>query len=176
MFKQKKITFILLPAVVIIWGVIAYRIIASVSQGSEGFYREKAIDIVIRPDSIHTSDTLMLNYRDPFGKACYASIQDSKLQETNILNFKPTNSSMVSKIKVETVMVNEVQKSFSSIKISYRGTITNKKDKRSIAILSVNGSRCLLSKGEQYQDLLITDICKDSVLIKYGKQDFWIKK
>jgi hypothetical protein len=167
MMKNKAMVYILGFMVAIIWGIIIYRIVAAVNKDDE-----PALPIVGAPakkepldehELVRDTNTLKLNYRDPFGQAKpgkdTVQLPVSKLIRSTVpLTFKPA----VSKPTIN----------WSFIK--YSGYIRNPRTKQLIALMNINGKSLMLSEGESAEQVKIVKNMKDSIKVAYNNHTKFI--
>lgn len=151
--------YILGLLVVIVWGLIIYRIYQSVdSRGQDDIPAApgKAAKEVYNDYEIPKDTTrLLLNYRDPFS--------DSAEADTVVLH-KPK--------RVITV-VPKVPPAVNWGFVKYAGFVSNPVTKKLIAIVRINGKNVMLSEGESNQNVKLLKNMRDSIKIYFeGKTKF----
>lgn len=160
--KNKKAIYILLPAVILIWGLVAYRIYSSVSD-------EKNIPITQsnifaeKPAIVNDTFSIHNNYRDPF------------LDKTNLWQAQEIGNSNPVK---QTEVVKEVKQA-EVIRwpvILFSGLVKNQKSNKQIVLMTINGTSHLMKQGEQIAGISLTKVYKDSVEVTYEKEKKVIKK
>jgi type II secretory pathway component PulC len=161
--KSKKSLYILLAAVVIIWGLIIYRIITNVSFSAKQPQIYSNTHQVETKQLVLDSFSIVANYRDPFLD------KRRKLKTT-----KPVvKKTAIKKKIVEKPVKNIIKPNYN---IRYKGLIAKQSNNKSLAILSINGKEVLLRYKENYKDLTLLKILKDSVLIGSPNGNFYIKR
>ncbi len=160
--KNKKLTYFLICAVAIVWGVILHRIFFNkpeedyILKDSNAIAKHEPYDqYVLKEDTFK----LVLNYRDPFlGEDIRVSElkpEVTKFQQMNI------TSSVSPKPVVDWTM------------IKYSGYIINPITKKMVCIIIVNGIERMLVEGESFDGAKLLKNKKDSVLISWkGKQKY----
>jgi hypothetical protein len=162
--KGKKTTYLLLIAVLAVWGTIIYRIIEhrkpdivpeytySVNSGSEELFSD---------DDVYK---LKLNYTDPFLKGNYSTTSQSK--ETakavnNQNNFRrrvlPQNSSVINE------KVNWPE-------IKYSGLIINNNSSSQIGLLVIDNESFIMQSGDEQKEVKLEKLYPDSVSVKFGEE------
>jgi hypothetical protein len=157
--KNKKLTYVLGLAVAIVWGLIIYRIIASVNNGNDAMNntpvaitKEPFNDYTVPKDTTH----LLLNYRDPFG----------------MVKFKDTVKT-VSKHGKDYVKALPVKPVINWGFIKYSGYIRNPNSKKLIAIISIHGKSVELTEGETAENVKLIKNMRDSIKVFFdGKTKF----
>lgn len=155
MLKGKTATYLLIAAVAAVWGLIIYRIFASIGDDvpvSASALPGKKVpldDYAFKPDTTR----LLLNYRDPFGKSSTVSTSDTS-------NLKKTASKV-------TLTAAPVKKEITWPAISYGGYIQNPESKKLIALLHINGRNVMLAEGESVDGVKLIKNLKDVVNLQY---------
>ncbi|SDQ01677.1 hypothetical protein SAMN05428975_5928 [Mucilaginibacter sp. OK268] len=158
--KNKKIVYLLILLVVIVWGMVIYRIYAAVSDNSEPVIapvtkiKEPYDDYGIAKDT----SRLQAKYRDPFGLAPTkdtAAVSPSKSIHRSIpLTVSP---------------------GINWAAISYMGYIQNPGSKKIIAIMHINGKEVMMTEGENNEQVKLLKNLRDSIKISYHGQTKFIK-
>lgn len=159
--KNKGVTYLLIVAVALVWGIIIYRIffMDPVEEDSGQFIKsttkhEPFDQYLVKKDTF----TLALNYRDPFLSNVNAPVEIPKTSlATQALQIPvkpfvpPPNWEM----------------------IRYSGYITNPVTKKLVSILTVNGKEQMVAEGESLEGVRLLKNKKDSVLVSWmGKQKY----
>jgi hypothetical protein len=157
MKNNKLLTYVLIGAVVAVWGWVIFKIINGGGSGNSG-------NVIIENNSkIETSNaeldtfSLIAEYRDPF-VIKYVSVnlaEDLNLEEAKPEKIKP--------------IIN-----WPTIK--YVGTVKNKVSDKKIALVNINDRNILLGVGDTAQEVYITAIYSDSLLVLYKKEIKAIEK
>ncbi len=157
--KNKRMTYVLVVAVLIVWGIIAYRILSGLDHNDEyiadhnkTFVKEKYDDYAMSKDTSH----LLLNYRDPFGLSA------------------PPDTIPKTKEKIFIALSKSPKANFNWNFIKYCGFVRNPGTKKLIAILTINGKNTMLAEGETAENVKLLKNFKDSVMIVFNKQTKFI--
>ena len=153
--NSKTTVYILLPAVIFIWGLIFYRIFGGVDTASvKQLSRREAIPTRQKEILGEATFQLDLTYADPFlgGKA---KRKEDKTESTITAETSPTPEPALPLVE-------------------YRGCIANQRG--ITAYLVVNGQVNLCGKGQELEGLQIIEIREDSLWVDFGKEKKWIKK
>lgn len=161
--KNKKLTYFLICAVAVVWGVILHRIFFN---NTEEEYQLKNPAALIKHEPydqyVAKEDTfkLALNYKDPF----LGGIVPESMPKTEALPVaKPAN--FMPPLPPKPVVDWSV--------IKYAGYIVNPVTKKLVSIITVNGTERMLAEGESFDGAQLLKNKKDSVLISWkGKQKF----
>ncbi|UOB17896.1 hypothetical protein [Abyssalbus ytuae] len=125
--KNKRNTYLLLILVIVIWGIIAYKIISSLGNNSTPAGPEQKFEVSFNPKPVKGIDTFSIkaNYRDPF----LGTVEKPK-------------SVIVSKPK--TTQPPEIE-----IPVSYSGFIKDKKTREKIFFVHINGMQHLMKANKE---------------------------
>jgi hypothetical protein len=156
--KNKKFTYFLGFAVLLIWGLILYRVFYSVSDDKDEPViaakpvREPYNDYTVPKDTTH----LLLNYRDPFGL--------QKQKDTVRLSLNKIHSAAI---------LPAVKPGINWSFIKYSGYIRNPGSKKLIAMVIINGKDAMLSEGETAGNVKLIKNMRDSIKVAFeGKTRF----
>jgi hypothetical protein len=158
--KNKVLTYILVVVMLLVWGMIIYRIVAAYSGGTDEGYVPPAVAKEVFNDYAVARDTspLLLNYRDPFGLAV----------KKDTANRSPKVRSTAVHTGVNPAM------SFNWSVVRYSGYIKNPGSKKLIAFMHINGRAAEMGEGETIDQFKLIRNLKDSVLVKHGGQTKYI--
>ena len=158
--KNKKLIYFLGFVVVMVWGIIIYRIIDA-SSGSDDPVpvasntpeKEAYNDFAVAKDTTR----LLLNYRDPFG----------------LIKQKDTVSLAVKKSYHKSIVSMPQKPVFNWGFIQYSGYIRNPGSRKLITLININGKNEMLSEGESRDNVKLIKNLKDSIKISFnGKTKF----
>lgn len=168
--KNKAGVSFLVLVVVVVWGLIIYRVVSAASDEDARHFtiqptvpKEPLNDYALVKDTA----TLRLNYRDPFS-------QDVQ---------KDTAELPVSQLTAHQPLL-PVPKALSALPqkpvvnwnlIRYAGFIRNPHTKKLLALLSIGGKSLMLSEGEAADQVKLLKNLKDSVRITYQNQTRYIR-
>jgi hypothetical protein len=150
--KNKTLTYVLGFAVLIVWGLILYRIFAYVKTDDTTddtptvFKKEPYNDYAVKKDT----STLNLKYRDPFG----------------LVKPVDTNRSIKKQFKLQSVVT--PQPAFNWDFIKYTGYIRNPETKKLIAILQINGKSEMMAEGDVSDNVKLLKNVQDSVKVRFN--------
>jgi hypothetical protein len=149
MLKNKKITYLLITLVALIWGLIFYKIYSNF--GGKKQAERNLRQSVIAVESVHGDSIfiLSLNYPDPFLKV------SGQTAETPV-------ESAVSPTVVNWPL------------IEYRGLLTSNGKNESTGLLKVQNSDLLVKQGKIYSAIRIRTITRDSICLEYQKVSRWL--
>ncbi|MDR3694117.1 hypothetical protein [Mucilaginibacter sp.] len=156
--KNKKLTYLLGLVVVVVWGMIIYRVFNGLNSNDNTATvaplktaKEAYNDFSIPKDTTH----LLLNYRDPFG----------------IAREKDTDKVVIRKVSERKIPIQVKPMDWGFIR--YSGYMLNPATKKMIALVSVNGQNITLAEGQTKNDVKLIRNLRDSIKISYaGKTKF----
>lgn len=161
--NKKKVNYILIPVVLLIWGYIAYIIINGFSKEEKTFTINNRLS-PIEIDSVKSdSFVLQANYIDPFLK--------NKTYQTS-----RSSSKIISKPKINTPKKEVIKPSVNWNFIHYHGRIKNQKTGKHVAMMNISGKDYLINEGESKDDVKLIKLLEDSIKISYQKEYAFIKK
>lgn len=162
--KSKKSIYILLPLVLIIWGVLGYRLFSFFGNEEEPIENDLTFQVqniaYKAPDSVK----IVVDYRDPFSGKLSDGNNSNKLKISNLR--KP---------KTETILSNKEE---NKPIIVYRGLVSDTKNKNKVFMFSVDNKTYLLEKGQTENDIKVIsgDTKQITLLINKKKEVVAISK
>ncbi|OOQ58334.1 hypothetical protein [Mucilaginibacter pedocola] len=162
--KNKKVTYLLIVFVAVVWGLIGYRVFAALNSDEDGAVTPQKAAIVKEPivDYTRPEDTVKLNfnYRDPFEEGKEAP---------------PVKvAALAAPVAVSRPAMPMGPPPINWGMIQYTGYIRNPDTKKLIALLTVNGKSLMLAEGEQGEGLKLLKNLKDSVKVAYQNKTKFI--
>lgn len=148
--KNRKSIYILLPIVILIWGILIYQFF-SVST-SDTVLQNTSSEFNIKPFKVQERKTffITIDYRDPFLGKVYSPQTIKIKKNTNKVKNKPKTEEI---IQWPTIL--------------YKGIVSDTKDKNKIYMLVINGKTCLMKKGSTENEVYLKDGDKESIYVKY---------
>lgn len=165
--KNKKVMYFLVPLVIIVWGAIILRLIAYYKGDAEVQEPLNIISTIKDKSNVPDTFSLILNYRDPFLSDVWVSDEEVIVPE-GIQTIPIANQDVVPQKKIT--------ESIPWPKLVYGGIIENRKNSRTIIIMSVDGKERLMCSGDEYANVKVAKIYWDSVKVIFNKQYKTIKK
>jgi len=165
--KNKSITYILIVGVLIVWGLIFYRIFS----GMGGEEELSGIPSVANKKAVISNNeeeplVLIANYRDPFlGTVSNTLIGSNYNQGTNQIVIKRK----LPIVKKEVVLIDW---SF----LDYIGIVQNKETKKKVGLLNILGKEFMVSEGDTVNEVLVLKKERDSIFVKYKEEKKWIRR
>lgn len=157
--KNKSVTYLLGAVVLLIWGLVFYRLFSAVNEEDfsaplSAYSGTKAVEKNTDSDSFE----LINDYRDPFLGQWSGSMQSS-LGENRP---KAPRKKVVKSIPAP-VTPPPIDWSF----VSYLGTIHGKGSKKKLAILKLNDREMMVGNNDRIGDVTVLKVGKDSVLVSF---------
>jgi len=152
--KNKGLTYVLGLVVLVVWGLIIYRIFLAANSDDDGpFENSTSLKKEVFNDYTIPKDTakLFLNYRDPFAAP--------KAEEKEIAPDRPAIQKVVSSAPTKPPV------NWNLVK--YSGYIHNPGSKKLIAMMTINGKELMMSEGEMAEQVKLIKNLKDSVKVAY---------
>lgn len=157
--KNKKLIYVLLPLVILIWGTIFYKIFFSASPEEELAEGTINPQKIIAAASVADTFSIVASYRDPFlGNAVYSENTDNETP------------------KPKMVPAPKIEQAVQWPAIIYGGMIKNQQSTRQLALVKINGKENILKAGEMVGTIELAKIYKDSIEVKMGKEKKVVKK
>jgi Tfp pilus assembly protein PilP len=152
--KNKKITFILVAVVLVVWGIVLVRVFASLSSSPPSAIVEYK---PIKKMSTIEIDTfkLLLNYPDPFSGQLARENKHSQKEKTVL------KARLRSMTPLDSIM-------------KYIGVIKN--EKQTVVLLQINKRQCRVKEGDWIDNICILKSRPDSLQVKYADKLRWIKR
>ncbi len=171
--KNKKLLYILLPAVLVIWGGIFYRIYDAVSGKDDT--KDTPTTAVQKPAPSQLADTtqLLANYRDPFLDGV-VGLSDRSYGVIGVRTSAVVPVPVVMVTPPPTPIV--VTPPVPWPAIQYKGMIQNANSASKIALLQMNGKSYMVSEKQAVQEVQITTIHKDSVGVRFRSEEKYFRK
>lgn len=146
--KSKKSIYVLLPLVLLIWGLLIYQFFSFSSAESNFSEIEPSIDF--KPSELTKIDTFSLdvNYRDPFLGKMY---KDSKKEKGGERKKTPSRPAV----------------NFVWPDIKYKGIVSDMKDTKKVFLLAINGKNFLMKAGETQNEVTLKKGDRNRVTLSY---------
>lgn len=147
--KSKKSIYILLPLVLIIWGAIIYQFFTYSTTEANVVSVQ---DYSVKPLKIKQKDTfsIKIKSRDPFS----GKMVDNATKKVSSKR-KATNKTL------------EIKQELIWPQISYKGIVSDTKDKIKIFMIIIGGKTFLMKQGEIENDILLTGGDGEKINLKY---------
>lgn len=142
--KKNKNIKILLPVVIIIWGLLIYKIVDAFSSDTIQTTGSIKNDFTPPPKISKENFELQPIERDPFFGTMY---QKKKVQQTQPINKK--------------------KESITWPQIQYLGVVSDKESTASVYIININGIQYLFSKEQTWAEVTLLSGTSNTVSLKY---------
>lgn len=161
---RKKAIWILGPAVLLIWGLIIYKVLSSLSGPPQG-----KVPVHAAPPAPRMADTvhpLLLNYPDPFLRKESTRPDPSAAPFVKVAAVK--NSPQRKKEKKEVERARPL--------LRYHGRVENTASKNERHLVLVNGQSHIVTLGQTVDGVALKRIYTDSVEFLWEKERIFIRK
>jgi hypothetical protein len=161
--KNKKTAWILLPAVLLIWGLLGWKIYAAMKDDVPPTFTASTTPAPVTHEAV-VPDTyqLQLNYPDPFLTTKKTPVRDVRTS--------PENPNSTPSPKVLTPVAPAAWP-----ELRYAGLVQSK-DGKTLGFLSVNGQSHFVKANDVIDEIVVQKIWKDSVRVVRGKEKRVVKK
>lgn len=151
--KNKKLTYALIPLVILIWGAIGYQLYNGVGSSVENNASDFTISTIEPIDLVEEDWQLDLNYTDPFlnNSVSWGRTYQALDREPTIITPKET----ASKPKEEPIIWPS---------IIYKGYVKNQ------VFVEINGQSQLMKEKDQYNGVALEGIFMDSIKMTFRKE------
>ena len=163
--KDKRLLYVLLPAVVVIWIVIGYRLYGAMKGDDFTPPVTRTFTPVVDREN-NEPYQLQLNYADPFLK------KENTIFRATYKPSLPQTSSLPAVVR-ETA---NVSTTVNWNTLAYFGMIENAKTTHRVGIVTLNGVRKLVRESDQISHFTIERILKDSMEVRSGQETKYIVK
>lgn len=162
MAKDKKTIYIMLPVVLLVWAFVFYQLYGYFF--SEPHYLVNETSIKVAYDKIkEDSFTIVADYRDPFLGGRAAAESNNSEGSSNI-NTKPKSNAATNHDNNLWPIIN------------YKGMIKNNNSNKRIGIIVINGSEHVVNQGSVINEIVVENIEKNQIKVRYQKEHKIISK
>ncbi len=153
--KSKKSIYILLPIVLIIWGMLIYQFFSYTS--SEVIEVQEELPLFVKIDYKEPDTTVLdVNHRDPFTGKLESVKEKSSFSKVKTIN--------AAKIKTETIQ--EVQ-----TQIEYKGIVSDVANKKMVFMVIIDNQTYLMKQGDKENGVELINGNRESITVKHkGKK------
>ncbi len=160
--NNKKTLYVLIPAVLMVWGLIGYRLVGALGEEELNVPEQILAPRIVKVDRDTNRYVLNLDYPNPF-----KAEQRNKTVKTS----KPGTVNK-SKAKVNKVTVRKAPVRWPSI--IYQGEIS--REGQALCLLSINSKIQFVEPGEEINGLKLLAAYPDSVYLEFQKEKKYFKK
>lgn len=165
--KNKKLSYILAPAVILIWGMIVYKIFFAKEDQMIVPQYTTAISKKEHRTQIDTFN-IEANYSDPFLRRTYIANPTKTSSEVNVSDYfygpKPPTNTNTKKVSVKSTPLKWPA-------IRYEGLIINNKSGKKTGVLYIDNKSNLITEKTIINNLEVMLLTMDSVKIKFKDED-----
>jgi len=164
--NQKPVKYVLIGAVVLVWGLIIYRIVDGLSPDDNvpAIKSTGAQQIAYIPTT--DSFTLIADYSDPF--IPNTDTVDAEVTAMNkAVAAPPPPPPVVSKPPADTYKEGTIQ---------YLGMIANPVKKLKLANINLNGKEMLVKEKDKVEGYLVQKISLEAIVIRYKNKNITIQR
>lgn len=166
--NQKKAILLLIPAVIIIWSLIAIRVKGVLGSSSQVSSKPKSTEAGFQKELILDLD---LSYPEPFLIREAKTIKRPSTKQIESSTKKVTNN------RPKTIPVSkEIKQEKPWPQIRYKGLIANLSNGGISAVLECNKQVEIVKAGDSWNGFKVNDCWPDSVLLQYDGNEKWLKK
>jgi len=160
--KNKKIKYVLIPIVIVVWGIVFYKVFNFSNDDTVNYSISEPLIEASYINSEPDSFQLSLSYADPFLKK--TRIVKTKYEQAEL---KAKREAVLEKNRMLEIKEKRlIQKRFKPTKIKYGGEITNNNSNHLTAVIRIQDKNKLLTDGDLVGDVEIVKIYNDSVQVK----------
>jgi hypothetical protein len=160
LMKNRKALFILVPLVVLVWGLIIRQVFSYRSDSADA--RPARVNVAQEPGADTSRYVLMANYRDPFLRySVNTSVESSPSTRKRANNIKV--------VKTGSIKIPERPEG-----VIYRGIISSHDNR--VGLLEIGEQRLLIREHSSIRDFMVLSMSKDSLKIEYHDKEFTYEK
>lgn len=159
--KNKKLRYILIPAVVIIWGLVLYKVFSYTDDTPEFNFNSNIDNEILQNNSVVDTFSLIADYRDPFlgNQSTFKSYSPS-IESSN-------NNTQNKSVEIKKTNNQQTVTNIRWPQVKYGGLVINQNSDKKVGIMQLNGKKHLIEENKDYDNITIQRIFEDSVLISY---------
>ena len=155
--KNRKSLYILVPLVVVVWGLLFWKVFWSSSTSPVEVKPTRFLEKSARFDGKEEDRVLILNYQDPFLK-----------EQRTVRDAVPVTSPEPLRQRLNRVPMWP--------EIYYFGLVKNRSETGSLALLEINGRRCFVREGETVDVVKCLAIHADSIGVQLNNEQKYIER
>lgn len=161
--KNKKSLYILVPLLILVWGLIIQQIVSGVDDSEPMVTPVQTVKNISKPVKDTSNYVLLLDYKDPF-KAGHANVVREQKNEAITTN-RPAR--VPKPIKESKPIVWPTLKYGGMVKSS---------NKKEVGLLMINGRNHLIKKGDLVKGISIINCTKSEVELSYQNEKKTLNK
>ncbi len=163
--NQKPVKYLLIGGVVLVWGLIIYRVVDGLSPDDVPAIKAAnplAVTYVPPADSF----TLIADYSDPF-------IPGSDTVDAEV---EMTAKPVVAPAPPPPVINKPPADAYKEGTIQYEGMISNPAKKLKLGTITLNGKEMLVKEKDKVEEYLIQKISLETIVVRYKNKNIIIQK
>lgn len=174
--NSKQSVYLLLPLVLLVWGIIGWRIWAAAGDPAVEAARGQLVPLHAKPMASHHRPELLLTYSDPFKPAATHSISPSTIALPRVTD---GGNSVLSTLKRADASLNFVARSPVPVitaspvtwpQIKYLGLISHAGRNAEVALLAIDNQELVIKTGASERGVQVIKLLRDSVQLGFGGQ------
>jgi hypothetical protein len=172
--KSKKSVYFLLPLVLLVWGVIGWRIWAATGEPAAEANQGLPLPLSVKPLLAHPRPVLLLTYGDPFKPApnhAVSSFPQPPSSGGSTPGLPPPERAGVSLNFAARPAVPAVAAApVAWPQIKYLGVIAHAGSNTQVALLTIDNQELVLKMGKSERGVQVLKLFRDSVQLGYNGQ------
>jgi hypothetical protein len=172
--NNKRSVYLLLPLVLLVWGLIGWRIWAAASDSATEAEQPPTMALHTKPILISHRPVLLLTYGDPFkpGSTPASTLSAAPRPVAIDLSNAPVSEKSGTKLNftihpiappVTAVMITWPQ-------IKYMGVIAHSGSNAQVALLAIDNQELVIKAGKSERDIQVLKLFRDSVQLGFHGQ------
>lgn len=164
--QNKRLLYVLLPAVLLIWGIILYQIADVLNEDDATIYTFTPAPLPAYITQNSATVDLLLNYADPFLEGYGRNVRVKTAGNALSVAAPQPAASLPSSQPAEPARP-------AWPDLIYSGTVSNPKVKKQLALLNVNSQSYILKEGDYVQSMHIKKVFPDSLQVRFDGELRW---
>lgn len=154
--KNKKHIYVLIAGVVALWGVIFFRIYATIDNRKESPVQVSPKKVAYFKMVNHLNDEVSLGvaYRDPFSVEQFMPAIETSVTVNKVMPIKPPLNWPI---------------------ITYTGYLNNINSQQKMVIIMVNEKELMFAEGQSLNGVKLLKYAGDSIQVQYQQESKYIK-
>jgi hypothetical protein len=167
MKNNKKVLYILVPLVLGIWGLIAWKIISSMGDKNTVVFTNTGIGSALNTTDTPDTFSIVNHYRDPFRVKKTVIAQNTTSRPQAGIQSSPLPAPKKEKIAPPTL---------TWPTIVYTGVFKNQSSNKQVALLVIDNKSYTVKPGETVDGVQLVKAYRDSAMLKFGKDQRMVRK
>ncbi len=171
--NSKRSVYLLLPLVLLVWGLIGWRIWAAASDSAPGIESLPAMALRAKPAAARHRPVLLLTYGDPFkpGPSRNAPPVTGPMPAASAFSSAPVSrpaTSLNFAVRPTTPAAAVVSVVWPQIK--YLGVIAHSGGNAQVALLAIDNQEMVVKAGKSERGVQVLKLFRDSVQLSFSGQ------